>query len=193
MEINNNYNINFGAKFGPNLKTTLLKKEFGGDKSRLKKFEDTFQKVVEECLEENTVLEMTPKGRFELSHPAFPKYKIPFRLIAKDVNLLEKILKTHPLNYRYNENTLFKTIISKEVKRGISPDHLSNIATEKFAPTEAREYFFDFIRHAKRIKAENPQSGLTDLEFSEMSNRELQELLADESNGIMARLQEIKH
>jgi hypothetical protein len=98
-----------------------------------------------------------------------------------------------PTNAQLKMFTQEPYIISKEVKRGISPDHLSNIATEKFAPTEAREYFFDFIRHAKRIKAENPQSGLTDLEFSEMSNRELQELLADESNGIMARLQEIKH
>ena len=67
MEINNNYNINFGAKLGPNLKTTLLKKEFGGDKSRLKKFEDVFEKTFNECLEENTVLEMTAKEEKVLS------------------------------------------------------------------------------------------------------------------------------
>ena len=192
MEISNNNNLTFCAKFGPNLKTTLLKKEFGGNKTRLEKFEDTFQKIIEDCLEENTILEMNSKGHFELSNPVFPKYKVPFRLMAKDCKLMDKIIKTHPLNYRHNENTLFRKIVAKEVKRGTSLDHLNNIATERFAPTEAREYFFDFIRHAKRIKAENPHAELTDLEFSEMSNREIRELLEDESNGIMERLGGIK-
>lgn len=192
MEINNNYNINFGAKLGPNLKTTLLKKEFGGDKSRLKKFEDVFEKTFNEYLEENTVLEMTAKGRFELHNSIFPKFKVPFRLMSHEPGLVQKILKTHPLNYNYNECSLFKKIISKEVKRGVSLEHLNNIVSERFAQSERQEYFFDFTRQAKRILEENPEAELTNLEFSEMSNREIRELLEDESNGIMDRLRGIK-
>jgi hypothetical protein len=86
----------------------------------------------------------------------------------------------------------YAEIISKEVKRGVSLDHLENIANEKFAKTERLEYFLDFTHQARRILKENPVSELTDLEFSEMSNRELRELLEDESNGIMERLRGIK-
>lgn len=192
MQIINSDNLSFQAKLGPNLKTTLLKKEFGGDKSRLKKFEDVFEKTFSECLEENTVLEMTAKGRFELHNSIFPKFKVPFRLMSHEPGLVQKILKTHPLNFNYNECSLFRRIISKEVKRGVSLDHLENIANEKFAKTERLEYFLDFTHQARRILKENPVSELTDLEFSEMSNRELRELLEDESNGIMERLRGIK-
>ena len=192
MQINNSDNLSFQARLGNNLRTTLLKKEFGGNKAHLKKFEDTFEKLFDEVLEKDTVLEMTTKGRFELSHPTFPKYKIPFKLMSHEQNLLDKIMKTHPLNYNYNECSLFKKIISKEVKRGVSLEHLNNIVSEKFAQSERQEYFFDFTRQAKRILEENPEAELTNLEFSEMSNREIRELLEDESNGIMDRLRGIK-
>jgi hypothetical protein len=103
MEINNSNNLSFQAKLGQNLKTTLLKKEFGGDKSRLKKFEDVFEKTFNECLEENTVLEMTAKGRFELHNSIFPKFKVPFRLMSHETGLMQKIMKTHPAIIRGGE------------------------------------------------------------------------------------------
>ena len=62
------------------------------------------------------------------------------------------------------------------------------IAETKLVAGQRREYFFDFINLAKRIKAENPDSKLTDLEFSKMNDIVLRELLEDESNGIISKL-----
>ena len=190
MEISNNYNINFGAKFGPNLRATLLKNDFGGSKQKLAEFEDTFSKNFEEWLEENTILELRKGGKFEISNPAFPNHRIIFNLVARAKTLSERLLNAHYLNFNYNECKLFKQIISKEVKKGKTLDELQAIANSKLTAGQRREYFNDFIGFAKRIKEENPNSELTELEFSEMSNRAMRELLEDESNGIMARLSE---
>ena len=190
MEISNNYNINFGAKFGPNLRATLLKNDFGGSKQKLAEFEDTFSKNFEEWLEENTILELRKGGKFEISNPAFPNHRTIFNLVARAKTLSERLLNAHYLNFNYNECKLFKQIISKEVKKGKTLDELQAIANSKLTAGQRREYFNDFIEFAKRIKEENPNSELTELEFSEMSNRAMRELLEDESNGIMARLSE---
>ncbi|MBR6723548.1 hypothetical protein IKL64_08845 [bacterium] len=188
MEISNNYNINFGAKFGPNLRATLLKSDFGGSKQKLNELEDTFSKNFEEWIEENTVLELRNNGKFELSNPAFPKYKVIFNLVSSAKTLSEKLLNAHYLNFNYNECKLFKQIISKEVKKGKTLEELKAIAETKLVAGQRREYFKDFLEYAQRIKAENPESELTELEFSQMGDRILREILANESNGIMARL-----
>ena len=65
MEISNNYNINFGAKFGPNLRATLLKSDFGGSKQKLNELEDTFSKNFEEWIEEN--IEFTMEDDYRVS------------------------------------------------------------------------------------------------------------------------------
>ena len=189
MQINNTDNLSFQAKFGPNLKSTLLKNDFGGSKQKLAEFEDTFSKNFEEWLEENTILELRKNGKYEISNPAFPSYKVIFNLVAKAKTLSEQLLNAHYLNFNYNECRLFKQIISKEVKKGKTLDELQKIANSKLTEGQRREYFNDFIDFAKRIKAENPESELTELEFSSMNDRVMRELLADESNGILAALQ----
>lgn len=189
MQINNTDNLSFQAKFGPNLKSTLLKNDFGGSKQKLAEFEDTFSKNFEEWLEENTILELRKNGKYEISNPAFPGYKVIFNLVARAKTLSEQLLNAHYLNFNYNECRLFKQIISKEVKKGKTLDELQKIANSKLTEGQRREYFNDFIDFAKRIKAENPESELTELEFSSMNDRVMRELLADESNGILAALQ----
>ena len=189
MQINSYDNLSFQAKFGPNLKSTLLKKDFGGSKQKLAEFEDTFSKNFEEWIEENTILELRKSGKFEISNPAFPGHKIIFSLVSRAKTLSEQLLNAHYLNFNYNECKLFKQIISKEVQKGKTLEELQSIASSKLTAGQRREYFNDFIDFAKRIKAENPESELTELEFSEMSNRTMLELLADESNGILAALQ----
>ena len=189
MQINNTDNLSFQAKFGPNLKSTLLKNDFGGSKQKLAEFEDTFSKNFEEWLEENTILELRRNGKYEISNPAFPGYKVIFNLVARAKTLSEQLLNAHYLNFNYNECRLFKQIISKEVKKGKTLDELQKIANSKLTEGQRREYFNDFIDFAKRIKAENPESELTELEFSSMNDRVMRELLADESNGILAALQ----
>lgn len=188
MEISNNYNLNFCAKFGPNLKSALLKNDFRGSKQKLTKFEDTFNKNFEEWLEKNSILELRKNGKFELSNPTFPEYKVIFNIASKAKSLSEKLLKTHYLNFNYNECKLFKQIISKEIKKGKTLEELKAIAETKLVAGQRREYFSDFINLAKRIKAENPDSKLTDLEFSKMNDIVLRELLEDESNGIISKL-----
>lgn len=188
MQINNYDNLSFQAKFGPNLKSTLLKNELGGNTHKLAQLEDTFSRNFEEWLEENTVLELRKNGKFEISNPAFPAYKVIFNLVSKAQTLSEKLLNAHYLNFNYNECKLFKQIISKEVKKGKTLEELQSIANSKLTAGQRREYFNDFIGFAKRIKSENPNSELTELEFSQMNDRVMRELLADESNGIMARL-----
>ena len=189
MQINNTDNLSFQAKFGPNLKSTLLKNDFGGSKQKLAEFEDTFSKNFEEWLEENTILELRKNGKYEISNPAFPGYKVIFNLVARAKTLSEQLLNAHYLNFNYNECRLFKQIISKEVKKGKTLDELQKIANSKLTEGQRREHFNDFIDFAKRIKAENPESELTELEFSSMNDRVMRELLADESNGILAALQ----
>ena len=92
------------------------------------------------------------------------------------------------MNFNYNECKLFKQIISKEVKKGKTLEELKAIAETKLVAGQRREYFKDFIEYAQRIKAENPESELTEIEFLEMGNRTIRELLANKSNGIMDAL-----
>lgn len=188
MQINNTDNLSFQAKFGPNLRSTLLKSDFGGSKQKLNELEDTFSKNFEEWIEENTVLELRNNGKFELSNPAFPKHKVIFTLVSRAKTLSEKLLNAHYLNFNYNECKLFKQIISKEVKKGKTLEELKAIAETKLVAGQRREYFKDFIEYAQRIKAENPESELTEIEFLEMGNRTIRELLANKSNGIMDAL-----
>ena len=145
MQINNTDNLSFQAKFGPNLKSTLLKNDFGGSKQKLAEFEDTFSKNFEEWLEENTILELRKNGKYEISNPAFPGYKVIFNLVARAKTLSEQLLNAHYLNFNYNECRLFKQIISKEVKKGKTLEELQSIASSKLTAGQRREYFNDFI------------------------------------------------
>ncbi len=188
MQINSYDNLSFQAKFGPNLKSTLLKSDFNGNKQKLTDFEDTFSRNFEEWLEENTVVELRNNGKFELSNPAFPRYKVIFNLVAKAKTLSEKLLNAYYLNFNCNECKLFREIISKEAKKGKTLKELEAIAETKLAAGQRREYFKDFIKSAQRIKAENPDSKLSEIEFLEMGNRTIRELLADKNNGIMDAL-----
>ena len=83
------------------------------------------------------------------------------------------------------QNKAKSPLFSVEERVTILSEVTKNLKNVKIVPFEG--LLIDF---AKLIISEFPESELTELEFSEMSNRAMRELLEDESNGIMARLSE---
>jgi len=190
MEIKNN-NIYFGIKLGSNLQNTLKTGEFKSNPTVFAKFEKLFCDKFENTTEPHTTLEMNKRGGFEFYNPAFPKIKQAFKFFSNQKTLPEKILEESPIAYGACEYKLFQKIISTEVKKGKSIDKIMQKAQTLLSDSERKECFFDLINTAKRILKENPNAKLTEIEFSEMTNRELKYALenADEElKNILAQV-----
>ena len=71
---------------------------------------------------------------------------------------------------------MFQKIISGEVQKGKTLSQIKEIAEKNFS-SERKDYFFDLLYAAERIRKENPHSKLSYLEFSAMNDRILRELI----------------
>ncbi len=176
MEIRNN-NIYFSGKLGPNLVKHLKVSEFGGNTKHTKDFEQLFHDTFIQSLDDTTIIEMNKKGTLEIFNEIFPKIKIALKFNNKNKKLTENIMSEHPINYASKEYRLFQKIIASEVKKGKSFEELTEIVTKNLTDGERREHFFDLINSAKRIKSENPDTELSELNFSIMNTKILRELL----------------
>ena len=84
MEISNNYNINFGAKFGPNLKKQLNRREGNGNPLYADFVEDTF----------------VNNERLEISHEFCPEIKSKVWVkVPKKSTLSQRILDIPAIKY----------------------------------------------------------------------------------------------
>ena len=177
MNIQTDYNnrISFNARLGANLKSKLLKEEFGGDVNRLKNFEMQFQDAVKEALDTNTILERNNNGHFQISNLIAPDITYPIKLFYRDKLLSQRILDQGWLKYLTTECRLFEKIVSKKFNSGKSMDELRELAAD--LNEIRRPYYTDVIDSAKRILKDNPNSKLTDLEFSEMNTIQLREIV----------------
>ena len=177
MKIQSDYkdNISFNARLGANLKANLLKNDFGGSVRRLSKFEKLFQDTFEKQLDDNTVIELNKNNRLSISNMIAPKITYPLKLLSHEASLAKRILKECDLVYSNTEYNLFERIISKSVNSGKTMEEVS-----RFAETlneYRRPYFTDLIGTAARILKENPDSKLTEYEFSVMINTQIREVV----------------
>ena len=177
MEISsNNSGLYFGTRLGSNLKQYLKTYEFGECQYRMKKFEQVFHDTFDSSMEDTTVIEMNKRGGLDIINTVFPKFKMALKLIHKKGKLSENIMSEPAMNYGTSEYLLFQKIISGEVQKGKTLSQIKEIAEKNFS-SERKDYFFDLLYAAERIRKENPHSKLSYLEFSAMNDRILRELV----------------
>ena len=104
MEISNNYNVNFGAKFGPNLKKQLNKREGNGNPSYADFVEDTFNKIHDDYLLEGLTIEHANNERLVISHELCPEIKS---------NILVKVPRKSTLSQRILDIPAIKYIVAQ--------------------------------------------------------------------------------
>ena len=176
MQTNYNSSISFNARLGAKLKATLLKNDFAGDIMRLEKFEKLFHDTFEKNIDTNTVVNVTTKGRFKLSNLIAPKIAYPVRLYsAKGKPLSQRILNECSKVYANTEYRLFQKIISTRVHEGKPIEQIAKLGEKLDA--HRRPYFMDLIGTASRILKENPNSKLSEYDFSDMINIQLREII----------------
>ena len=168
--------IRFEARLGPNLRQYLLVNEFGGNVSKVEKFERIFDKTFSENMDKNTVIERKPNGKFFLFHPNFNGIKIPLKISIKEgKTLAQHLLNECSVAYGRAEYVMFQRFIAARVKKGESLDVIDK--SSKFLGRKRKPYFTDLIETAKRILAENPKSELDELDFSNMINIQMREII----------------
>ena len=100
MEISNNYNVNFGAKFGPNLKKQLNKREGNGNPLYADFVEDTFNKIHDDYLLEGLTIEHANNERLVISHELCPEIKSKIWVkVPKKSTLSQRILDIPAIKY----------------------------------------------------------------------------------------------
>ena len=177
MYINTNYNnpISFNACLGANLKQKLLVNEFGGDTKRLEKFEKLFRDTFDKKIDTNTVVDISENGRFKMSNPIAPKITYPVKILNRKKSLAQRVLTECDKVYSSVEYRLFQRIISKKVQSGKSLEEISKLS--KKLDEHSRLYFMDLIGTASRILKENPNSKLSEFEFSDMITTQMREII----------------
>ena len=177
MYINTDYNnsTSFNARLGANLRQKLLVNEFGGDTKRLEKFEKLFRDTFDKKIDTNSVVDISEGGRFKISNPIAPKITYTLNILNRKKPLPQRILTECDRVYANAEYRLFQKIISKGVQSGKSIEQISKFS-EKL-DDEIRPYFMDLIGTATRILKENPNSKLTELEFMDMINTQMREII----------------
>lgn len=177
MYISSDYNnsISFNARLGANLKLKLLNNDFGGDVKRLEKFEKLFNDTFEKKLDVNTVIDITGGGRFSISNLVAPGISQAMRFLHKQKPLAQRILTECDRVYASEEHRLFKKIITKKYNSGKSLEKIAKLSEKLDA--KSKLHFMDLIETASRILKENPQSKLTEVEFLDMINIQLREIV----------------
>lgn len=100
MEISNNYNINFCAKFGPNLKKQLNRREGNGNPLYADFVEDTFNKIHDKYLLKGLTIEHVNNERLEISHEFCPEIKSKVWVkVPKKTTLSQRILDIPAIKY----------------------------------------------------------------------------------------------
>lgn len=167
-------NISFQAKIGHNALKTV-KNECHSDK-QVAKFKQLFEDTFAKNIDENTVVDLDKNNNYIFLHTAFPKikYKSKQKPIFKK-SFLNSLLQECPKTLTNLEIKMFRTIISKYIKLGITFDKLENFAYEILKNKKSREHFLENLNLAIRIKNKNPKSQLKNFEFEYMMNKVMEE------------------
>ena len=174
MDIQTN-NISFRAKVGENA-LKIVKKEFDGDMSRVKKFEQLFEDTFVKNIDKDTVVDLDKNNKYVFSHVGF--LQIPYEstesyIFKKSVS--NSLLQECPKTLANIENKMLRAIISKSIKSGMSFEKLENLGRKVFSNEKTKNRFSENIYLAKRIKEKFPKSELRDFEFDYMQTLVMEE------------------
>ena len=171
MTINN---ISFRAKLGKNV-LKQVSKEFNNDKTKIAKYEKMFDDVFAQNIDKNTVVDINKDMNFVYSNDLFPvvKYQSKSKLLARK-DIAKSLINECSREISYSEHNLFKVIVSKSLKSKKDFQPIQQKA-EYLSNKRSKKAFNETIAIAKRLLKENPDSELTNSEFSYMSNKMLQE------------------
>ena len=174
MDIRTN-NISFQAKVGENA-LKIVKKEFDGDMSRVKKFEQLFADTFVKNIDKDTIVDLDKNNKYVFSHVGF--LQIPYEstesyTFKKSVS--NSLLQECPKTLAHIEERMIRAIISKSIKSGMSFEKLENLGRKVFSNEKTKNCFYENIYLAKRIKQEFPKSELRDFEFAYMQTLVMEE------------------
>jgi hypothetical protein len=120
MEINNNYNINFGAKFGPNLKKQLTRREGNNNPIYAEFVEDSFNKTHNNYLLDGLTIEHINNTTLKISHEYWPEQYSFIRVDApRGSKLSQRVLNIPAITYIYAQDK----IIDKNIATSIESIH----------------------------------------------------------------------
>ena len=174
MDIRTN-NISFQAKVGENA-LKIVQKEFDGDMSRVKKFEQLFEDTFVKNLDKDTIVDLDKDNKYVFSHAGFPKIRYTScagYIFKKSVS--NSLLQECPKTLAYIEEEMIRTIVSQSIKSGMSFEKLENLGRKVFSNEKTKNCFYENIYLAKRIKQEFPKSELRDFEFAYMQTLVMEE------------------
>ena len=181
-------NITFQAKPGKNV-LNIAKKKYKYSPDRLEKFIKLYADTFAKNIDENTVVDLSKDNKYIFSNKIFPNIKY-FSDIALEIkeDLLQSFVQECPKTLARIERNMFKNIISKSVKQGVSFQDLAKRA-ESIKNNDCKKDFLRNLNAAERIKKENPNSQLTSIEFDAMSCK----LMEEEANTPGTALYETIH
>ena len=170
-----NSSITFNARLGKNLKSYLCVSEFDGSMDRTAKFERLFSDTFEKNIDKNTVLEMNKHGGFYLYNLGLKGVKTSVSISKnKNKTLAQHILSECQSTFARAEYVLFEKYIAAQVAIGKALDKISSVGETRL-DKKRLPYFRDLIGTAERILKENPDSKLSEGDFSDMINIQMLE------------------
>ena len=169
--------ISFNARLGKNLKVFLTQEEFCQNKEKTKDFERLFHDTFEKFIDNNTVLERNNYGKFYLYNLGLKGVKVPIKIYEKEgQSLAQRLLNKCYVAYSRAEYVLFQKYISSHILKGQSLEEIKMVG-ENMLDKKRKPYFLDLIETSSRILRENPNSKLTELDYSNMINIQIQEIV----------------
>ena len=168
--------ITFTARIGKNLKMHLLNNEFYANPQRVEKFERMFYDTFKKNIDTNTVLEMDSRGKFYLYNIGLKGVKHSLKIFASGGNIANKILQECSTVFSRAEYVLFQKYISTNVLKGKSLEKIKAVGETKLNGVR-KHHFNDLVGTAQRILKQNPESKLTEYEFSDMITTQIREVV----------------
>lgn len=155
MNTLNNYNVSFGAKFGPKLKQQILKRDGNGEQLYAAAIEKTFEKKHSSYLFDRLVIEHINNGCLRVYHELYPDICSHIYLkVPKGSTLSGRILAVEPIKFiraqlevaqqclKEGENFINNIWLEKSLKTDsnktirLFPDYCVDDATNKIFRTQ---------------------------------------------------------
>lgn len=173
MENNNISKVSFCAIQSPNI-VRRVRKEFNGNRAKIEQFNQLFNDIFSKTVvDDNTIINIDSKHRIVLSNKNFPNIKRQHKGVDRGGNTYaQTVLRTCTAQMRRAEYKLIRKIVSTLVNSGKSLDEVEEMAN-LWTNLKSKEFYLNTVELARLIKAENPNSKLTQKDFVEMELRML--------------------
>ena len=158
MEISNNYNVNFCAKFGPNLKKQLTRREGNNNPAYAEFVEDSFNKVHNNYLLDGLTIEHVNNETLKVSHECCPeKSSYIYVDVPRGSKLSQRVLNIPAIKYIFAQDQIIDKYIktSSESLNHIKQIILSDLIQIKSNPASVdpnkKDYYKSLNDDIKRI------------------------------------------